>query len=665
MKSSKPSVAHANTDWISLTTCAAAIVLAFLIDLVYLPAVHVPLIYDDLGSIVNNESIESVWPLIAAPPKQGPLNPPANLPTSGRPLVNLSFALNRHFGGLNPTGYHIVNITIHFFSSMLVWAITRRTLRLPFFGREFESSADWIALAVATIWAIHPLQTEAVIYATQRTELMMALFYLATLYFSLRYWQADPLRTVVAVPDTIATPKHPASQSPTTADGQSHNLWLILAVLTCLCGMASKEVMASAPLIVLLFERTLVTRSFLKALRNSWPLYCGLAATWILLIATHVPSPHSDSAGFSAGVPAYVWWFTQAYVMWLYLKLAAWPWPLLIHYQPPYLTTFAHAWIYVIPLLILGITTLAMLLRNAPVGLLGTWFFAILAPTSVVPIITEIAAERRMYLALLPLVAMVVIGGYGWLARKSLPTPAAPNALRHNTSPLLVLGGITIALSLLFCIACAIRLTAYNSEMTLWLDVLKHNPDDPLAHLNKATHLERNGNIDAAIKEYREAIRLDPAYTHAHYNLGILLNQRGESDEAAKHFAEAARCVPKNAVMRNNIGVALYSSGQNDQAIDAFQKAIELDPAYSVSYRNLGTALQKAGRFQEAATALEKFQKLNPNAIEVYNRLANIYLRLNQRAKAIVILQQGLERARTAGNQELAKEFADKLRTNQ
>ena len=247
--------------------------LGFLITAVYGPAVRVPWVFDDRATIFSNDSILSLWPLVGTS-TPGPLNPAAELPTSGRPLVNLSFAINYYFGETNPAGYHVVNIAIHFFSSLLVWAIVRRTLWLPYFGGRYKRTGGWLALMVALLWALHPLQTEAVIYVTQRTELMMACAYLATLYCCLRYWAAD-------------------GTSKTT-------LWLSLAVVACLAGMASKEVMVSAPLIALLFDRTFISGSLANALKRSWRLYAGLAATWVLLIGLNASAPHKDATGFAS-----------------------------------------------------------------------------------------------------------------------------------------------------------------------------------------------------------------------------------------------------------------------------------------------------------------------------------------------------------------------------
>ena len=112
--------------------------------------------------------------------------------------MNLSFAVNYYLGGLAPWGYHFINVLIHFGSSLLLFAIVRRALLLPYFAGRFEILAGWLALGVALLWALHPLQTEAVIYATQRTELMMAFFYLATVYCSLRYWETRPRQQILA-----------------------------------------------------------------------------------------------------------------------------------------------------------------------------------------------------------------------------------------------------------------------------------------------------------------------------------------------------------------------------------------------------------------------------------------------------------------------------------
>ncbi len=385
------------------STWAAAAVLALFIGVVYGPAADAPFIFDDAIAIVRNSSIVSLWPLVGTAEHPGPLKTPLDNPVSARPLVNLSFAMNYHFGGRDPTGYHAINIVIHFCSALLLWAIVGRALCLPYFGGKFAVSARWLALIAAMLWALHPLVTEAVIYASQRTELMMALFFIATLYCSLRYWAALPL--------------------PLEED-QNHGrrtAWLILAVIACLAGMASKEVMVSTPLMVLLFERTFVTGSLGQALRRSWPLYAGLAATWILLLFLNLGSPRGNSAGFDLGVSAGSYWLTQAKVLSMYLKLAIWPWPLLIHYELPYFATFREAWIYVVPVLLVGLGTLALLLRNHPIGYLGTLIFAILAPTSLVPIVTEMAAERRMYLPLAPLVVLCVIGGYLLAAHLAKP----------------------------------------------------------------------------------------------------------------------------------------------------------------------------------------------------------------------------------------------------
>jgi tetratricopeptide (TPR) repeat protein len=371
--------------------------------------------------------------------------------------------------------------------------------------------------------------------------------------------------------------------------------------------------------------------------------------------------PRVDSAGFHLGIAPHVWWFTQSRVLFMYLRLAIWPWPLLIHYELPYVT-FAEAWLYVVPLSFIGLLTFVLLLRNRPLGFLGTWFFVILAPTFVIPVVTEMAAERRMYLALVPLAVIFVVGGYrlaGFVAARLGSSQPRSQFPLHS----LVSGGIAAALALIFCFVSATRLAAYESETTLWLQVLQSQPENPRAHLYVANLLESQGKIDDAVEEYRETIRLHPNPVQAHYRLGLLLNKTGAHDEAAAELGKAIRGLPnKSAAMQNDLGVALYMAGRNDEAIQAYRDTLAIDPDFWPAHRNLGTALQKAGKLQEATKSFETALRLNPKTFDVYFDLANAHSQLNQPPQAIAALERGLAAAQAANDVKAVEKFSAELK---
>lgn len=627
---------------------AVAALLAILIGVVYGPALNAPFIYDDYLGIVRNKSINSLWPLVGTKESPGPFNTPPDNAVSARPLVNLSLAVNRFFGELNPVGYHAFNVVVHFCTSMLVWVIIRRALRVPYFAGRIDTSAGWLAMAAALLCSLHPLQTEAVIYAIQRTELMMAFFYLATLYCSLRYWEIQSLASTGNRLDLT----------------KRRGFWLILAVLACLAGMASKEVMVSAPLMVLLFERTFVAGSLLNAVRRSWPLYVGLATTWVLLIGLTLGFPRSNSAGFGLGPPAFVWWATQCKVLFMYLRLAVWPWPLSIHYQLPYLATFAGAWIYVALVLVLGIVTLALLWRNNPVGFLGTWVFAILAPTSIVPIVTEMAAERRMYLPLVALVVLVVVGGYVWVGRMLHARDGGWLRKFGFRSAIAVTVLPAMLVALVFGLLSAKRLAAYDDPMALWQQVLERQPDNYLAHQTVGFYQAAAGNNSAATEQYREAIRLNPDSTQARYGLAMFLLKTGAANEAVAELREVVKRMPSDAKMHQNLGVALYQAGRNNEAIDAFRKTLELDSKSWMTHIQLGMAYQQVGQYPKAIELFERASQLSPETIDIYKHLADAYAMANEQGKSLAALEQGLALARAAGDEQSVQQFNARLKVN-
>jgi Flp pilus assembly protein TadD len=614
-----------------------AILLALFVGIIYGPSFHVPFIFDDKVAIGENRSIVSLSPLVGSAEHPSPLNPPPDLPTSGRPLVNLSLAMNYRVGGLNPFGYHMVNALIHFASAMLVWAIVRRTLRLPYFQARFEAAAGWFALLVSVLWALHPLQTEAVIYTTQRTELMMALFYLATLYCSLRYWATFPLpyRETPGEGSCKVRPTRALSPDPLPKGEGSKGLWLTLAILACLAGMASKEVMFSAPLVVLLFERTFITGSIKESLRRSWPLYCGLAASWIVLLSVSTGSPHGKSAGFGLGINAYDWWLVQSKVFWMYWKLVLWPWPLLLHYEVPYFDSFAEAWMYVVPLLLVGIAVLVLLWRNHPLGFLGAWIFAILSPTLAIPIPLETAAERRMYLALLPFIAAVVvlIDQMAESLMRSRPDVRANIVGLGKDKRTVIVCGLLLAA--LFGVASRKRLRAYDDEGVLWREVLQAYPEDSMAHNNLGTYLLDHNELAEAISHLQLAVRFQPDYPIARNNLGLALVRADRSAEAVPHFEHAVGLRPEFGAAHNNLGQALTSLGRLSAAERELHTALALQPDEPAVLNNLGMMLATEGKVPEAIDYFNRALQLKPDNVDAHNNLGVIYIRSGKTAEAL------------------------------
>jgi len=559
-------------------------VLATAIAVVYRAAIHAPFIFDDRQAVQTNPSLLRLWPLVGSDEAPGPLNPPADFSTSGRPVVNFSFAVNYHFGRLDPAGYRVLNMLLHAASATLVWAIVRRTLELPYFAGRFANAADLVALVAAAVWALHPLNTEAVIYITQRTELLMALFYLATIYGSLRYW-------------TAATP-----------DGK--RLWCAAAGLSCLAGMGCKEVMVSAPVMVLLFERTFLRGTFRSALAASWPLYAVLFSTWPLLFALHQGGPRSQSVGFHLGVAAHTWWFTQAKVLCLYLKLCVWPWPLSIHYEIPYLETVAVAWPWLLAAGLLIALTCVLVWRRAAAGFVLVWTFAILSPTLLVPIVTEIAVERRMYLPLAALVALVVAGGYAIAtAGSSAATPRTMPSLQTKR----VFASCGAVVAIVLAAVSMLRMADYRDAVTIWQQALRLYPASTIINANLASELLVANRPEEALAVSRTALEKGCDSRGIHNNLGAALTKIGEQqgfqpgqlDEAIGHLNEALHISPDFADALVNLGLALLKAGKLDEALARCSQAVHNDPRNAQALYARGTILSALGRHREA---VEDFQ---------------------------------------------------------
>jgi Flp pilus assembly protein TadD len=555
---------------------AAAIVLISVVA--YSNSLHGPFVFDDLRTLAENPSIRGF---------STALSPPANgMTTSGRPLVNLTFAINHALGGTNVVGYHVANILIHVLAALTLFGLLRRTL-----SRGHAEFSTALAGATAILWSVHPLQTAAVTYLVQRAESLGALFFLLTLY-------------------TFARSVAPDAANRT-------RWWRGASVLACLAGMAAKEVMVSAPLIVLLYDRTFVAGNFRSALRQRGRYYLSLAATWLLLAAlVFHAGDRGGSAGFETNIGPAAYAVTQLTAVSRYLGLTIWPHPLVFDYGN---ATARDALSIVMSALLVGvllIITLAGIRRRTVVGFLGAGFFLLLAPSSsVVPIATQTQAEHRMYLALAPVLVLLVLGMKRLVrARGILPGSAV----------IVALAGLTLA-----------RNHDYRSAHTLWADTVGSRPSNPRAHFNLGQTLAASEQHAAAVASFERAVTLQPAYAQAHNALGLTLPKLGRIDDAVRHATEAVRLAPHMADAQLTLGAALIAAGRTPEAIVAYQRALTINPDASDIHTQVGLLLARAGRPAEALTHFEHAARLAAASPTVLANLGNALLLLGRIDDAI------------------------------
>jgi Flp pilus assembly protein TadD len=527
-----------------------------------------PFIFDDAPSIRENPTIRHLWPIWR------PLSPPRWATVDGRPIVNLSLAINYALGGLDVRGYHVLNLTIHILAGLTLFGIVRRTLLQPRLRERFGAVANELALAVAVLWTVHPLQTESVTYVIQRCESLMGLFCLLTLYCFIR-----------------------------GAESPRPHVWYGLCLTACALGMASKEVMVAAPLIVLLYDWVFVASSFRELWRRRAALYVGLAATWLILAVLVVTTPHANTGLGIRGLTPWDYLKTEAGVIVYYLRLCFWPHPLVIDYFDwPIARSLKDGLVPGIVVAgLLGATAWAF--RHRPrLAFLGACFFLILAPTSsILPSLGEVAAERRMYLPLAAVVTMVVIGIHAWAGRQSLP----------------VFLGLAVGLGFL----TVQRNQDYRSEIAIWADTVAKRPENPRAHSNLGNPLLDAGREREALEHYEQALRIKPDYALAHYDLGLMLWRAGKTREAVEHWEQALRLEPDLAAAHYTLGVALIQAGQTNEAMQHWEQTVRIDPDDAEAHNDLGSALLIAGRIPEAIKHYEQALRIRPDYAEAHRNL--------------------------------------------
>jgi protein O-mannosyl-transferase len=225
-----------------------------------------------------------------------------------------------------------------------------------------------------------------------------------------------------------------------------------------------------------------------------------------------------------------------------------------------------------------------------PAAFAGAVFFLVLAPTSsLLPIPTELVAERRMYLPLAAVLALVVLGAQRLLASAPRVGPA-----------------LTVVAAVALGAAAFARVLDYDTEESIWRDTVAKAPQSALVRNNYGRALANLGRHDEAIAQYREGLRLVPADARTWAKLANALGELGKLPEAVDAYRTALRFEPTDEKTHNNLARVLLRVGDLPGAIAHLQEAVRLDPSYALGRLNLAKLLANAGRFTEARAELER-----------------------------------------------------------
>ena len=510
-----------------------------------------------------------------------------------RPFTTFSYLVNYAvFGsGPRPVGYHWVNLVLHEVNVVLVYA-----LGVLIFGETAP------ALALAAIWGLHPVLTEAVTNIVGRADLLAALGVLAGLLCHVRG---------------------------ASTTGRRGMAWLAGLAAAQTVGLFSKESGAVLPGLMLLYDLTWWERS---RWRRRAPAYIAVAIPFVVFfslrsaIGMHMLIDHAENPLVSAG-----FWtarLTAVKVVGKFLCLFLWPARLSADYS--YNAVPLFAWLanredvkaLIALAVLLGAALLALMLAvrwrrtGKPLLFFLVFFFVALSPTSnLVFLIGSIMAERFLYLPSVGLAGCIVAAVYVLGRRRSLQ--------RRVVAP------VAWAALGVVCLVFAARTYARNFDwqdsVSLWTSAVDVCPGSARSHYNLAKELERMpGRLPEAIAEYREAVRIEPDRADAHDNLGNALSGiPGRLPEAVAEYREAVRLQPDRAEAHNDLANGLARTpGLLSEAIAEYQAALRLEPRNAEVHYNLANALVRIpDRLPEAIAEYQAALRIQPDHPDAHNNL--------------------------------------------
>jgi len=604
---------------------------------VYANAFSVPFMFDDIPNIVNRAAIRQLSNFNSLSGEIGSI-----IYIRTRFISHLSFALNYAMNGLNATGYHLFNITVHILNALLVYRLVMLSLKTPGmrhfrteFGPEPSGSerarryGNMIALAGALLFVCHPVETQAVTYITQRFASLATLFYLLAVVL---YVQAR-------IEDGIKEgPQKDGARNAGLSRFRRPALY-VLSLTAVVVAMKTKEISFTVPIMLALYEVMFFEGPARRRLPALLPFFGTLAIIPLAMLGAAQPAGSltgevSEAARSLSSVSRADYLFTQFRVIATYMRLLLFPVNQNVDYDYPVYHSLLSPAAF-LPLLLLtavlgfGVFIYLRYRNTAPLSRLISfgifWFFIALSVESSIIPITDIIFEHRVYL---PSVGFFLAAAAAMVSVKIRLDKERPGWGRPAVGAFAV---IVLFLSL----AAHMRNRVWQDEANFWKDGVKKSPGKARIHNNLGFSYRAMGRIDEAIGELKTAIRLEPDYPEAHNNLGTAYDDKRLTDEAIAEYKTAIRLKPDYAEPHNNLGAAYESKGLSDEAIAEYETAFRLKPGYVEPLFNIACAYEAKGMTDKAIEQYHAALRMNPDYKEAHNNLGMAYASKGLSDKAI------------------------------
>ncbi|HEX5480491.1 MAG TPA: tetratricopeptide repeat protein [Dehalococcoidia bacterium] len=526
---------------------AFALLVAALAVLVYLNALHNPFVYDDHDTVLGNRSLVDLSNVRFI-----------FLYSLYRPVVNVSYALDRAIWGFAPFGFHLTSVLLHALVVLLFYAWCVRALRDTAPGGD-ATGAEWPAFIAASLYAVHPMMTEAVGYVSGRSEVLCAAGMLASLLCA---------RRAILRGDRGA--------------GIAAGVFGLLAA-------ASKETAAALPVVLIAYDAWALSPRVGGFRRRMWRVYGPTGA--LSIVAASVRLHTLLSAEAQPGRGPFENLMTQAIVVWRYLSLLVWPAGQTVMHVVRFVTQPSDAPALIAAAGLLVIVAAAFWAHaRAPLAAIGTvWFFAALAPSSSIVPLREGMAEHRVYVAM---------GGVLLVAAAAL---RALSASPHRARRVRTVGAAVVIVLALLTVR---RNVVWGSAVGLWAEAASHAPGMWEPHYALADALREAGACARAIPEYEIVLRLRPSHEAARLNEGICLAQTGRAAEAEAAFRRALALDPQAVRAYTNLGALAIVEGHPEQARDAYLQAVRVDPGNVLARMQLASLYEQVFHDYHAAARM-------------------------------------------------------------